>query len=68
MRYEQVADVTQAGRYLLASVSSFNVYTDKIVEANAGPDIPDADVYLDEATITEVDIEVDGVSIGGTFT
>jgi hypothetical protein len=68
MRYEQVSDASGSGRYLLAGVSSFNVYTDKIVEANAGPDIPDADEYLNEATITEVDIEVDAVNIGGTFT
>ena len=60
MRYEEVPDVTGAGRYCLAAISTFDIFTDAIVQPYAGPDVPDADVYLDEATITEVDIEVLG--------
>lgn len=68
MRYEQVPDGTKQGRWLLAGVSVFEVRTDKIVAPSAGPDIPDADVYLDEATVVEVDIEVDAISEQGSFT
>ena len=60
MRYEEVPDASGDGRYTLAAISLFEVYTDQIVQPFAGPDIPDADTYLDEATVTEVDIEVLG--------
>ena len=60
MRYEEVPDSTGAGRYALAAISLFEAYTDQIVQPYAGPDIPDATTYLDEATVTEVDIEVLG--------
>lgn len=59
-RYEQVADATGQSRWLLAAVCQFSVYTDQIVQPWPGPDVPDADVYLDEATVTEVDIDVLG--------
>jgi len=60
MRYEEVPDATGAGRYSLAAISLFQAYTDQIVQPLPGPDQPDAETYLDEATITEVDIEVLG--------
>jgi hypothetical protein len=63
MRYEEVPDATGKGRYSLAAVSTFEVYTDQIVQPFGGPDVPDADVYVDEATVTEVDIEVLGETI-----
>jgi len=55
-----VPDATGQGRYLLAGESTFSVKTDEIVQAFDGPDVPDADTYLDEATVVEVDIEVLG--------
>ena len=63
MRFEQVPDGTKEGRWLLAGVSVFEVRTDKIVAPTAGPDVPDADEYLDEATVVEVDIDVLGGSL-----
>jgi len=68
MRFEQVPDGTEDGRYLLAGISVFEVRTDKVVAPTAGPNVPDADEYLDEATVVEVDIEVEGVSEEGVFT
>ena len=69
MRFEQVPDVTKQGRWLLAGVSVFDVRTDRIFSPTAGPSVPDADVYLEEATVVEVDIEVDGMPMtGGSFT
>ncbi len=67
-RYEQVPDVTGQSRWLLAAVQQFTVFTDEIVQPWAGPDVPDADEYVDEATVVEVDIEVLGeqLTIGGT--
>jgi hypothetical protein len=67
-RYEQVADATGQSRWLLAAVCQFSVFTDEIVQPWPGPDIPDADVYLDEATVVEVDIDVLGsqLVIGGS--
>ena len=62
-RYEQVPDVTGQSRWLLAAVHQFNVFTDEIAQPWAGPDIPDADEYVDEATVTEVDIEVLGETL-----
>jgi hypothetical protein len=62
-RYEQVPDATESGRYCLAATSLFEVYCDQIVQPFAGPDIPDADEYVDEATVTEVDITVLGSPI-----
>ena len=58
--YEQVPDSTVAGRYLLAATSVLQVFTDKAVQSYAGPQTPDADAYIDEATVVEVDIEVLG--------
>ena len=63
MRYEEVPDASGAGRYSLAAISLFEAYTDQIVQPYAGPDIPDATEYLDEATVTEVDIEVLGSAL-----
>ena len=63
MRYEEVPDATGDGRYTLAAISLFDVFTDQIVQPFAGPDIPDADEYLDEATVTEVDIDVLGAPV-----
>lgn len=67
-RYEQVADVTGESRWLLAAVSQFAISSDEIVQPWAGPDQPDADVYVDEATVVEVDLDVLGsqLVIGGT--
>lgn len=66
-RYEQVADGTGQSRWLLAAVNQLNVYSDEILRPWGGPDIPNADVYLDEATVVEIDIDVLGeqVLIGG---
>lgn len=63
-RYEQVADVTGDSRWLLAAVSQFAAFSDEIVQPWAGPDQPDADVYLDEATVVEIDLDV----LGSQFT
>lgn len=63
LRYEEVPDASGNGRYTLAAISLFEAYTDQIVLPYAGPDTPDADEYLDEATVTEVDIEVLGQTI-----
>jgi hypothetical protein len=62
-RYEQVADATGQGRWLLAAVHQLAVFTDEIVQPWGGPDVPDADTYLDEATVVEVDIEVLGETV-----
>lgn len=59
-RYEQVPDGTGQGRWLLAAVTQLAVYSDEIVQPWGGPDVPDADVYLDEATVVEVDLDVLG--------
>jgi hypothetical protein len=59
-RYEQVPDATGQGRWLLAAVHQLAVFTDEIVQAWAGPDVPDADTYLDEASVVEIDITVLG--------
>jgi hypothetical protein len=59
-RYEQVADATGQGRWLLAAVHQLAVFTDEIVQPWCGPDVPDADVYLDEATVVEIDLDVLG--------
>ena len=58
--YEEVPDATGAGRYTLAAISTFEIYTDQAVQPYAGPDVQDATTYLAEATVTEVDIEVLG--------
>lgn len=63
MRFEQVPDGTKDARWLLAGVSVFEVRTDKIVAPTSGPNIPDADEYLDEATVVEVDMDVLGSPI-----
>jgi hypothetical protein len=63
MRYEEVPDATGNGRYTLAAISLFEVFTDQIVRPYGGPDVPDAAEYLDEATVTEVDMEVLGAPI-----
>jgi hypothetical protein len=60
MRYEQVADATGQGRWLLAAVSQIAVYSDEVLQPWAGPDIPDAETYLDEAVVTEVDLTILG--------
>lgn len=67
VRYEQVFGDVSRGRYVLAAVTSFQVFTDQIVTPYGGPDVPDADVYVDEATVVEVDIDVMGspIVIGG---
>ena len=62
-RYEQVADATGQGRWLLAAVHQFSVFTDEIAQPWGGPDRPDADEYVDEATVVEVDIEVLGETL-----
>ena len=62
-RYEQVPDVTGQSRWLLAAVHQFSVFTDEIVQPFAGPDVPDAETYVDEATVVEVDIEVLGEAL-----
>jgi hypothetical protein len=59
-RYEEVPDSTGQGRYALAAISLFQVFTDQVLQPYAGPDQPDMDEYLDEATVVEVDIEVLG--------
>jgi hypothetical protein len=59
-RYEQVPDATGQGRWLLAAVAQLAVFTDEIVQPWAGPETPDADTYLDEASVVEVDITVLG--------
>jgi hypothetical protein len=63
MRYREVPDATGNGRYLLAGVGLYQVYTDQIVQPYAGPQVADATTYLDEASITEVDITVLGETI-----
>ena len=60
MYNEVVPDATGQGRYILAAVSQFQVSTDVVVQSYGGPDIPDADEYVDEATVVEVDIDVLG--------
>jgi hypothetical protein len=60
MRYEEVPSADGSGRYCLAAISNFEVYSDQIVRPFGGPDVPDADEYVGEATVTEVDIEVLG--------
>jgi hypothetical protein len=66
-RYEQVVDATGQGRWLLAAVHQLAVFSDEVVQPWGGPDQPDADTYLDEATVVEVDLDVLGsqVTIGG---
>jgi hypothetical protein len=59
-RYEQVADATGQSRGLLAAVVQLEVFSDQIVQAWGGPDVPDAEPYLDEALVVEVDIDVLG--------
>jgi hypothetical protein len=59
-RTRQVADATGQGRYIVAEVCLFQVFSDQVVQPYAGPDTPDAATYLDEATVTEVDIQVLG--------
>ena len=69
MYNEVVPDATGQGRYILAAVCQFQVSTDVVVQSYGGPDIPDADEYVDEATVVEVDIDVLGspvVQIGGS--
>jgi hypothetical protein len=61
--FELVPDGTGQGRYLLAGVSQFQISTDVVVQAWGGPDIPDADEYVGEATVVEVDIDVLGSQI-----
>jgi hypothetical protein len=60
MRYEEVPDGTGQGRYVLAAISLFEAFTDQAVQPYAGPETPDADTYIDEATVVEVDIKVLG--------
>jgi hypothetical protein len=66
LRYEQVLGDVSRGRYVLAAVTTFQVYTDQIVTPHSGPDIPDADVYVDEATVIEVDIDLNFRLSGGS--
>jgi hypothetical protein len=63
LRYEEVPDGTGAGRYTLAALSLFEVFSDQIVQPFGGPNIPDAATYLDGAAVTEVDITVLGETI-----
>jgi hypothetical protein len=60
MRYEPVVDGTGNSRWLLAAVNEFDVYSDEILQPWGGPDKPDADVYVDEATVVDVEITVNG--------
>jgi hypothetical protein len=68
MYNEVVPDATGQGRYILAAVSQYQVSTDVVVQSYGGPDVPDAETYLDEATVVEVDIDVLGseIQIGGS--
>jgi hypothetical protein len=60
MVYEQVPDSTDQGRYLLAATTVLQVFTDMAAGSYGGPETPDADTYIDEATVVEVDIKVLG--------
>ena len=62
-RPEVVADATGQSRWLLASVNTFSVISDEILQPWGGPDVPDADSYVNEATVVEVDIEVLGADV-----
>ena len=59
-RPREVPDSTGHDRYIVAEIGVFQVYSDQVVQPYAGPQTPDAATYIDEATVTEVDIEVLG--------
>ena len=61
--YEEVPDATGQGRYALAAISRFQVFTDRVVQPFGGPDVPDAESYLDYPPVTEIDIDVLGETL-----
>jgi hypothetical protein len=61
--YEEVPDATGQGRYCLAAVSRFEVYSDQVVQPYGGPNIPDATQYLGGANVTEIDLDVLGETV-----
>jgi hypothetical protein len=63
LRYEQVPDATGQGRWLLAAVNQIAVFSDEVLQPWGGPDIPDAETYLDEAVVTEVDLTILGETL-----
>jgi hypothetical protein len=63
-----VPDATGQGRYLCQATAVFTVHTDVAVQGSGGPAEPDADTYLGDALVTEVDVDVAGseLSLGGS--
>ncbi|HEY1437363.1 MAG TPA: hypothetical protein VGG82_07660 [Casimicrobiaceae bacterium] len=63
-----VPDATDRTRYLAGATAVFTTMTNVAVQGSGGPEIPDADSYVGEATVTEIDLTIAGesVSIGGT--
>lgn len=58
MTLSEVPGDERAGRYLLKATSSFEVRSHGIVDPTAGPDIPDADEYVDEPLAQRPEIEI----------
>lgn len=54
-----VSDATGKGRYLAAGIATYNVATDYAAQGFGGPDIPNADAYLDLATVTDVTTDIE---------
>jgi hypothetical protein len=63
-----VPDATEArSRYLAGATAIFTTTTNYAVRGRGGPQTPDADEYVGEATVTAVELDIAGesVSIGG---
>lgn len=62
-RVAPVADASDGGRHLAASISQFSVYVDRVLQAGVGPIEPDDGTgYEDLAAVGAVTIDVDGAS------
>lgn len=63
MRLDQVPGDERAGRYVLRSTSIFQVWSNRIADPTAGPDLPDADTYEPWPFSKTVDVEVDKLEL-----